>query len=102
MRLELKYNITVVQAEKLFSELKNIFSIEQNSKKNIPYENLNIYFDDIIRHSYFFKQNTNFTSIWSWPVIQIYHNYNFYLYVEFLYRENGKKIDKDKYVRIKI
>jgi len=47
MRLELKYNIAATKAEKLFNELKNIFSIEQNSNKNIPYENLNIYFDDI-------------------------------------------------------
>ena len=47
MRLELKYNITLAQAEKLFNELKNVFSVEKNSNKNIPYENLNIYFDDI-------------------------------------------------------
>jgi|TARA_B100001964_G_C14229406_1_gene599277 hypothetical protein len=47
MRLELKYNIPRTKAEKLFNKLKHFFLIEKNSNTSKPYENVNIYFDDI-------------------------------------------------------
>tara|TARA_Y100000591_G_C21581664_1_gene568630 strand:+ start:85 stop:762 length:678 start_codon:yes stop_codon:yes gene_type:complete len=47
MRLELKYNISISLAEKLFNDVHGFFSIEENSNSSKPYENVNIYYDDL-------------------------------------------------------
>ena len=46
MRLELKYNISISLAEKLFKDVHGFFSIEENSNSSKPYENVNIYYDN--------------------------------------------------------